>query len=195
MTAESEHGVTGPLLAQLGTEVRARRRAADLTVQQLADHAGVSRRLLTQIEQGQANPSLVTVDKLARALGVDFGTLAGASTRDSQDVHVRQSGTEVWRTPAGSSATLCVSSARLGGPELWRWTLAPGDDYASLSDPVGSEELLLVEAGTLTFVYDAERYQLAAGMSARISNDRGYTYRNETDQPVVFVRVFTLPPR
>jgi transcriptional regulator with XRE-family HTH domain len=193
LPTDSEHGVTGPLLTQLGTEIRARRRAADLTVQQLADLAGVSRRMLTQMEQGQANPSLVTVDKLARALGVDFGTLAGASTRDVSNVQLRQSGTEVWRTPAGSSAVLSVSSARIGGPELWRWNLAPGDDYASLAD--GSEELLLVESGTLTFVYGDQRYVLSAGMSARIANDRGFTYRNESDGPAVFVRVFILAPR
>ena len=197
MTAEGEHGVTGPLLAQLGAEIRSRRKSADLTVQELADLAGLSRRLLTQIEQGQANPSLVTMDKLARALGVDFGTLAGASPRAHGGVQVRERGTDVWRTVAGSSATLHVSSLRIGGPELWEWTLAPGDDYASPPDPAGSEEELLVVSGVLTFVYDGQPLILAAGTSARIENERGYVYRNDTDEPVRFVRVFMLgtPPR
>jgi transcriptional regulator with XRE-family HTH domain len=190
----SEHGVTGPLLAQLGSEIRSRRRGADLTVQQLADLAGVSRRMLTQIEQGQANPSLVTMDKLARALGVDFGTLAGASPRGQRGIEVRERGTEVWRTANGSSAVLGMTSARVGGPELWHWTLAPGDDYSSLPDPTGSEELLLVTSGTLTFTSGGERHVLSRGMPARIANDRGYEYRNDSGAPVTFVRVFSLPP-
>jgi transcriptional regulator with XRE-family HTH domain len=194
VTAESEHGVTGPLLEQMGSEIRSRRRGADLTVQQLADLAGVSRRMLTQIEQGQANPSLVTMDKLARALGVDFGTLAGASPQGQRGIEVRERGTEVWRTANGSSAILSMTSHRVGGPELWHWTLAPGDDYSSLPDQPGSEELLLVTSGTLTFTSGGERHTLSNGMTARIANDRGYEYRNETDAPVTFVRVFTLPP-
>jgi transcriptional regulator with XRE-family HTH domain len=188
---ESEHGVTGPLLAQLGSAIRSRRRGADLTVQQLADLAGVSRRMLTQIEQGQANPSLVTMDKLARALGVDFGTLAGASPRGHGGIEIRERGTDVWRSANGSSAVLSMTSLRVGGPELWQWTLAPGDNYSSLPDPPGSEELLLVTSGTLTFTLGGERHTLASGMSARIANDRGYEYRNDTDAPVTFVRVFS----
>jgi hypothetical protein len=31
-------------------------------------------------------------------------------------------------------------------------------------------------------------------MTARIANDRGYEYRNDSGAPVTFVRVFSLPP-
>src|SRR5687767_515112 len=46
---EMRHSTT-PFIERLGREVRRRRLAADLTVQALADRAGLSRRLLTQIE-------------------------------------------------------------------------------------------------------------------------------------------------
>ena len=62
-------------LALIGARIRERRRIAGLTVQELADRAGISRRLMTQIEHGQANPSLVTVTALARALGREAGLL------------------------------------------------------------------------------------------------------------------------
>ena len=75
-------GPTTDFLSQLGEQLRARRQDAGLTVQQLADRSGVSRRMLTQIELGQANPSLVTVDKVARALGTDFASLARGRSAD-----------------------------------------------------------------------------------------------------------------
>ena len=55
-------------LLQVGARIRELRTSRSLTVQQLADDAGISRRLLTQIELGQANPSLVTVTRIARRL-------------------------------------------------------------------------------------------------------------------------------
>lgn len=62
----------GEFLARLGNQVRTRRRASGVTVAALAERSGVSKRSIMLIEQGNANPNLVTVDKLARALGVDF---------------------------------------------------------------------------------------------------------------------------
>ena len=131
----ADHGPTAPFLARIGAELRARRRAAGLTAQELAERAAVSRRMLSQVEQGQANPSLVTVDKLARALGTDFATLAGAGGRRARRRGRRP--TEVWRSAAGGSATLHVTGARVGGPELWEWTLAPGDPYRGRARSAG----------------------------------------------------------
>jgi transcriptional regulator with XRE-family HTH domain len=133
-------------IERLGVEVRRRRRAGGLTVQGLADRAGLSRRILTQIEQGTANPSLVTVDKIADALGVDFAALAAPS--QTEPLHISEP-VEIWRSDAGSRAVLHVASARRGGPELWEWTLQPGDHYQAEADPPGSEELILVTAGRL----------------------------------------------
>ena len=192
--AAEDLGAAGPFLAQLGRQVRDRRRAADLTVQQLADRAGVSRRLLTQVELGQANPSMVTVDKLARALGVDFPTLAGAPAAGTSPVHRSSGPVTAWAGQEGSAALLHVAGSRTGAPELWEWRLAPGDAYASEADPAGSEELLLVLEGTLLLEVEGERAELPAGAAARLSSDRPYAYRNEGPGALRFVRA-TLGPR
>ncbi|MFI7131153.1 helix-turn-helix domain-containing protein [Nonomuraea sp. NPDC050153] len=176
-------------IERLGREVRRRRQEASLTVQELAEGAGLSRRMLTQIEQGTANPSLVTVDKIARALGVDFATLTGPSGSDP--LHVSEP-VEVWRSPAGSSALLRVASARRGGPELWEWTLRPGDRYQAQPDPRGSEELILVTAGTLILDVEGRPVSLAAGASVRLASDRPYGYAAPEDGAASFVRVVEL---
>ena len=193
MSAE-DLGAAGPFLAQLGRQVRDRRRAADLTVQQLADRAGVSRRMLTQVELGQANPSMVTVDKLARALGVDFPTLAGAAGGGPSPLHRPPGPVTAWAGADGSAALLHVAGSRTAAPELWEWTLAPGDAYSSEPDPAGSEELLLVLAGSLVLDVDGARELLTAGSAARLASDRAYAYRAEGGAAVRFVRV-TISPR
>lgn len=57
-----------PLLQALGRRVRALRAERNLSLQALAESAGMSRRFLVEIEAGRANPSLERLARLARAL-------------------------------------------------------------------------------------------------------------------------------
>ena len=182
---------TAPFLAALGSRVRARRQAQGLTVVRLAELSGVSRRMLTAIELGQANPSLVTVDKVARALDTDFaGVVLADKDADVVTVRPADSATLMWSSEAGSRAWLHVATRDRGGPELWTWTLVPGDRYTADPDPDGSEELFLVQSGTLVVVAeDAGPTSIPAAASARLSSDRQYAYVNEGPEPVEFVRV------
>jgi transcriptional regulator with XRE-family HTH domain len=185
-----ERGPSDDFLAKVGQQVRARRRAAGLTVQGLAERAGLSRRMLTMIEQGGANPSLVSVDKLARALGTDFTALVTGA--DSDPVHVPDRPVQVWESNTGSRGLLHVGSAYVGGPELWEWILQPGDHYEAQPDPAGSEELFLVKSGTLVLKVGDRAVRLGPGASARLASDRQYSYATEGSEPTVFVRVVEL---
>jgi transcriptional regulator with XRE-family HTH domain len=78
-----------PFLADFGGRVRARRKQRGITVGRLAELSAVSRRMLTAIELGQANPSLVTVDKIARALDTDLASLALAGQAAPEVLSVR----------------------------------------------------------------------------------------------------------
>ena len=132
-------------------------------MQQLADRAQISRRLLTQIEHGQANPSLVTVTRIARQLGTDFTALlpdtdAPASPIDVEgpDEHVL-----VWTSERGSSAHLLVATTGRSA-DLWRWQLLPGETYAGSADQAGSQELFYVLEGELTLTADGHEVTVPA---------------------------------
>jgi transcriptional regulator with XRE-family HTH domain len=186
-------GPTAEFLARLGEEVRRRRKGAGLTVQQLADAAGLSRRMLTLIEQGQANPSLVTVDKIARALGTDFASLTRDSRPDPVVVNAPGAAAGVWSSTTGSGAALQVATQHQPAAELWDWTLQPGDRYDAQPDPAGSEELFYVIDGTLTLeIEGTQPVTVKAGGSARLASDRRYAYVNTGRKPARFVRVVQL---
>lgn len=192
MSDPASGGPTADFIARLGAQLRSRRKDAGWTVHQLAEHSGVSRRMLTQIELGQANPSLVTVDKLARALGTDFASL----TRDDGTAPLTVGTPDapgVWSSPAGSCATLQIATTLRPPAELWEWTLQPADVYEAEPDPAGSQELFLVLEGTLTIaVADLDPVTLTAGATARLASDRAYRYENRTGTPVRFLRVVQL---
>ncbi len=191
--------LTDRFLARIGGRVRALRTEQALTVQQLADRAGISRRLLTQIELGQANPSLVGVTRIARALGTEFtDLLEGAGGTDPVTVHEPDGHVLVWSSPAGSTAHLLASTTRGRSADLWRWRLAPGDRYTGHADPARSQELFHVLAGALTLVTavgdDERAVTVPTGGSARLDSDRPYAYRNDGARPCEFVRTVSLAP-
>lgn len=190
---ETSAGATAEFVARVGGEVRRRRKKQGLTVQQLADLSGVSRRMLTLIEQGQANPSLVTIDKIARALGTDFASLASDSRPEPVAVHAPGAAAGVWSSSAGSRASLQVATQQIPAAELWDWYLVPGDRYDALPDAPGSEELFFVTEGVLTLaVAGHEPVQIATGGSARLASDRRYAYVNNEATAVRFIRVVRL---
>jgi transcriptional regulator with XRE-family HTH domain len=66
------------LLAQVGAGIRAWRKKAGLTMNQLAELADIDGGFLATIETGKKAPSVVTLAKLAKALGVRAGALFDA---------------------------------------------------------------------------------------------------------------------
>ena len=57
-------------VSRFGAVVRSLREARAWSQEQLAEQAGLNRSYVGEIERGDATPSIVTVDKLARAFAV-----------------------------------------------------------------------------------------------------------------------------
>lgn len=74
------------LLRRLGLQIRAYRKAANLTLEQLATKLGVSYRTVSDIERGLQFTSLGNLYQISKAVGCDLPDLfAWASTRKSSD--------------------------------------------------------------------------------------------------------------
>ena len=175
----------GSVLQHVSQNVRRLRQEAALSQQALADASGVSRRMLVAIEAGEKNVSLTTLDRLAEALGVAFTTLIQTpESRDSARIVEL-----VWAGEHPSSrAVLLGSSAARSEVELWAWTLAPGERYASEADAEGWSEQLYVIEGCLTLELEGQVHTLGAGEFRIYPSDRQYAYRNDGNQPVRFIR-------
>ncbi|MEU7874499.1 helix-turn-helix domain-containing protein [Dactylosporangium sp. NPDC049140] len=63
------------LAAAIGARVRLARQARRWTLDRLAEATGVSRRMLVNVEQGVANPTVGTLRKLGDALGISLPAL------------------------------------------------------------------------------------------------------------------------
>lgn len=65
----------GRTLKTLGRRVRERRTAKGLSQEKLAELTGLHRNLIGLIERGETNPTILNVQKIAKALGVSASEL------------------------------------------------------------------------------------------------------------------------
>jgi transcriptional regulator with XRE-family HTH domain len=177
--------------AEIASRVRAARAQRRWTLDELAARSSVSRRLLVQIEHGEANPSLATLLKLAAGLGVTLTELLSEEP-ESRPVGVvsGQEAMTLWSTPAGSSARLLVSHGPL---ELWSWTLSPGDRRTSEPHRPGSLELLTVQTGSVALDVSEDHVEVPAGESAWFDATRPHAYSNPGATAATFTLVVLEP--
>jgi transcriptional regulator with XRE-family HTH domain len=60
---------------EIGLKIRARRKVLRLRQRDVAELAGVTLRGLTDLERGQANPTLKQLIKIANVLGLEFNLI------------------------------------------------------------------------------------------------------------------------
>lgn len=176
---------------EIAARVRAGRAEHRWTLDDLAARSSVSRRLLVQIEQGEANPSLATMLKLAAALGITLTELLADEPEIAPvGIAAGRDALTLWSTAAGSAARLLVSH---GAIELWSWTLAAGDRRDSEPHRPGSVELIAVETGAVALEVGSHRATVSAGDNAWFDATLHHSYANPGTTTAIFTLVVFEP--
>lgn len=169
----------GPLqvIQHVSTHLRQARQQRGWSQEKLANEAGISRRMLINIEAGESNVSLATLDKLAHALGltfVDLVTPPGSSSFQA----VRP--LRIWQGEQADSQAHLLEHQTVAGVscELWLWQLANGESYVAEPDFAGSYEILFVLEGELQLDIEGQQRRIAAGASVSYPSDQPYVHYN-----------------
>lgn len=175
----------------VGTKIRALRTSRGMTVTELARLAGVSTGLISQVERALADPSLVTVRKIARALDVPLFSLFEESDTEEIAVVRRESRVQV-QSPKGGITYSRISAGR-GRLEVLEGTLAPGGASAPEPWTHPSEECVLVTAGKLVVEVSGREHALDVGDSCCFDSRLPHRYVNPHRKPAEFVVSITPP--
>jgi transcriptional regulator with XRE-family HTH domain len=171
--------------AAVARNVRGHRTRLAWTLDDLAARSGVSKGMLSQVEQARTNPSVATICRLATALGVSIASLVEAPEGPSARVVRAEEAVTLWTGGnKGSEARLLVGSGTSQHVELWDVRMVPGDGYASEGHPSGTRELLLVIDGELTMELDGSSHLVCAGDAIAFVADRPHAYRNHATSPL-----------
>ncbi len=177
---------TAALAAAIGARVRTERQARRWTLDRLAEAAGVSRRMLVNVEQGATNPSVGTLLRLSDALGIGLPALVDPPRAPAWRVTRGSEAPVLWRSEAGGHAALVAGTQKPDVVELWDWTLAPGDRHESEPHTAGTQELLQVQAGTLVVGVDDRTVELGPGDALTFSGESAHSYANPGAEPARF---------
>jgi transcriptional regulator with XRE-family HTH domain len=176
-------GVTGDDVgaAQLGRRVaenlRQRRKARGLSLDDLARASGVSRAALSQIETCKSNPTVGVLWKIAVGLGVPISELIGAPR--SGAVVLRRQDAQLLRSSDGKFESRPLAPAGASPlVELYELRLAARSVHASEAHAPGTHELIVVLSGQLRMRVHDENYELGAGDSIAFAADRPHAYEN-----------------
>ena len=173
-----------------GGRIREMRRKAGMTLQALADQAGISVGFLSQVERDKATPSLGTLASLASALGVDMDVFI-ATPKPADSI-----------TRMGERPKFALNDSSLSYERLS--TTLPGGTLSSLivHIPVGyasevtahvGEELIVVLDGKLRQTLGDAAFVLHPGDSLHFMGDTPHSFANIGDGPARLLWTGTSP--
>lgn len=148
---------------QLGKRIRELRNQQGLTLDELAERSGVSRAMLSKIERGENNPTLVVAVKVAVALGLTTAQLIGVEER-KQAIKVPKNRHISFVDP-DTNFERQLFPAFEGRPlEFVRLVIPEGISSGELSaHPIGFVKYIVMEKGTLRVVIGSQEYILEEG--------------------------------
>ena len=180
----------------IGQRVRAHRKLQRRRLRELAELAGCSESLLSRVENGLAAPSLSTLHRLAKALGVNVAVLVDPSHDATCTIYSPQQRprTSVGGTPEGdgSTAESLAPYAEDRQLEAMIVSLPPGGPSCGPFVHQG-EEVGLVLEGELELTVDGAVHRVPAQSSFFLHSDRPHSYRNIGATPCLVVWVNTPP--
>lgn len=149
---------------RLGERLRAVRRERGFTLDVLAGRSGVSRAMISKLERGEKNPTLVVAAKVAEGLGVSLSQLVGVEER-REVVVVPRERRMVMRDPGtGFERQLLSPSFGGRGLEFIRNVVPEGSSSGEFPPHRrGVEEYVVVEKGRLRAIIGGEDYLLEEG--------------------------------
>jgi len=168
-------------MSALGERIKALRLERELQQRQLAEKAGMTPSMISQIESGRLTPSLHTLGKLAGALGVSIGSLFEPAPNGR--LHVTRGPEYPVVSFDGSMEKWAVLGAGLfqGKIRAVVSTLGPksrGFTTEKVIIKPGQLKLFYVLEGKVALHYDGDRHLLEAGDSALLDGGVAHGWEN-----------------
>jgi transcriptional regulator with XRE-family HTH domain len=165
-------------LARIGEQLQALRRGQGLTLEQLAADSGLSTGYLSQIENGQAVPSLTALGVIAAELGVDVAHFFPEPRRRGTRL-VRADERHAFRVEQDRAFTALYARH------------LPGAEGNELPFRHLGEEFCLVFTGTLRITVDGESHDLGPGDWIHYSSHPSHGGVVVGDEPVDALWILT----
>lgn len=164
--------LTDAMSGRFGVRVRQLRAQRNWSLEGLAGSSGVSRSMLSQIERGQANPTLAVTFRIARAFGMTLGELV-ESPGATSSVNVIRASDHAYHYRSDKDCRIrTLSPLPLEKDvEFYEVLLLPGGSLRSAAHFEGTREFLTVQKGRVRVESAGDAETLSPGDSASYRAD------------------------
>jgi len=188
------------LARYLGNTIRELRQKHGLTIAEVAEQTGISRGMLSKIENAQTATSLDTLAKLASALGVSLSTLFRNYNMPAGGAQLvkRDQGMEVVRRGTKRGHTYHLLAYDQGPTKLFEPFLITMDDasevFPTFEHP-GVEFIYMLE-GKIEYRHGQSTYLLLPGDSLTFRGDIPHGPEKLIELPIRFLAIiyYSVPP-
>lgn len=177
----------------LGDQIRSIRKRQEITLKELSEKTGLSIGYLSQIERNLTDPSLSTLRKISGALGVPTYLFlgdephGGLTLRKEEMIQLSQPNSNVRYQIMSPMPTGEFEPQSL----VARFELAPRSVDGELPVIHPSEEIVLLERGTVDVIIDGNAVRLEAGDTTLIRSNLPHILSNPTDEVAMGYAIFT----
>jgi transcriptional regulator with XRE-family HTH domain len=178
----SEKIQTAPF--QIGRNIQEIRRKLNMTLGHLSARSGVSKAMLSQIETGKVNPTVVTLWKIAVGLNVDIDVLLKGSENIEKKFNVSRSEDITTIDAEGGRVHIRVLSpfSMVEDLEMYMLTLDPGGKIESEPHFPQTEEFLIILEGEVEVKAGLNSTVLHTGDFINYHCDIDHAIYNRTDR-------------
>lgn len=163
----------------LGSRIRVLRQQQRLTLDALAERCGVSRAMLSKIERGENNPTLVVAVKVALGLGITTSQLIGVEERREVVLVPRERRMVFKDAATGFERQLLFPTFEGNSLEFVRHVLPPGVNSGDMpAHKRGAEKYIVVEQGLLRVVFPSGEYMVDEGDALYFECDVTHRFEN-----------------
>ncbi len=183
---------------RIARRIRALRDAQGLSLDALAERAGVSRSNISLIERCESSPSAVVLDKLATALGVALASLFDEDRADRAPPWpvARAAEQVVWTDPASGYVRRQLSPSAPSPLQLVEVVFPAGERvaYDTAARDADIHQQIWVLEGAMDITVGDATWRLESGDCLALRLDCPIAYRNPSAQPARYlVALATLP--
>lgn len=176
----------------LGNRVIELRKKHKLTLDQLASTSGVSRSMLSQIERGQANPTLTVTFRIAQSFGMSIGELVDQPWASSTiEVVHGEDKSNLFRSDKECQLRTLSPLHIEKNIEFYELKIAPNASLASAPHYEGTKELLTIVSGSARILSGDNSCELSAGDSGHYRGDLSHSIENAGASELICYLVVT----
>ncbi|MDR1955899.1 MAG: XRE family transcriptional regulator [Treponema sp.] len=182
-------------IEKLGEKLRTLRERRSLTLREVADRAGVSESLVSQIERNRVTPALDTLLALADVLEVDLEYLFADYHRERPVQLIRKAERVSFTKPGVRYERLAqlAGQDQGGGIEAYCITLDPGAQTGSTEYGHQGWELGMVESGQGELHLGNHTYELHPGDSISFRSNAPHVLANGKPEPLRVLWIISPP--